>query len=137
MDHILFIHSSIDGHQGCFHLQASVNHAAMNVDVQTSVQGHSFISFLYIPRSAGSYYLSFTEKRVCQPWFIWQSIQDCENITQFVYIYAYDYMNEKQTIQTFWKLNMYFISHYHLVIFFIFSICLFAYFLSPYPRNKF
>ena len=60
MDHILFIHSSIDGHWGCFHLQASVDHAAMNVDVQTSVQGHTFNSFLYIPRSriAGSYFYS-------------------------------------------------------------------------------
>ena len=29
--HIFFIHLSIDGHQGCFHVLAIVNSAAMNI----------------------------------------------------------------------------------------------------------
>ena len=53
--HIFFIHSSVNGHLGCFHVLAIVNSAAVNVGVRVSF----WIIVLsgYMPRSgiAGSY----------------------------------------------------------------------------------
>ena len=50
-----FIHSSVDGHSGCFHVLAIVNSAAMNIGVRVSFQTMFFSR--YMPRSgiAGSY----------------------------------------------------------------------------------
>ena len=51
-----FIHSSISGHVGCFHILALVNNAAMNLGVHISFQASVFVLFRQIPRSgiAGS-----------------------------------------------------------------------------------
>ena len=55
MYHIFFIHSSTDGHIGCFHVLAIVNSAAVSIGVYVSFQ--IMIFSRYMPRSgiAGSY----------------------------------------------------------------------------------
>ena len=55
IDHIFFIHSSVDGHLGCFHVLALVNSAAMNIGMHVSFQIRLFSG--YMPRSGitGSY----------------------------------------------------------------------------------
>ena len=55
MYHIFFIHSSVNGHFGCFHVFVIVNSAAMNIGVHVSFQ--IIVLSRYIPRSgiAGSY----------------------------------------------------------------------------------
>ena len=55
MDHNFFIHSSVDGHLGCFHVLAIVNSAAMNIGVHVSFS--ILVSSGYMPRCgiAGSY----------------------------------------------------------------------------------
>ena len=51
----IFIHSSVDGHLGCFHVLAVVNSAAMSTGVRVSFQ--IIVLSGYMPRSgiAGSY----------------------------------------------------------------------------------
>ena len=55
MYQIFIIHSSVDGHLGCFHALAIVNSAAVNTGVHVSFQIMVFSG--YMPRSgiAGSY----------------------------------------------------------------------------------
>ena len=50
-----FIHSSVDGHLGCFHVLATVNSAAMSNGIHVSFS--VLVSSVYMPRSgiAGSY----------------------------------------------------------------------------------
>ena len=53
--HNFIIHSSVDGHLGCFHVLAIVNSAAMNNGIHVSFS--VLVSSGYMPRSgiAGSY----------------------------------------------------------------------------------
>ena len=55
MYHNSFIHSSVDGHLGCFHVLAIVNSATMNNGIHVSFS--ILVSSGYMPRSgiAGSY----------------------------------------------------------------------------------
>ena len=55
MYHNFFIHSSVDGYLGCFHVLAIINGAAMNTGIHVSFS--TLVSSGYMPRSgmAGSY----------------------------------------------------------------------------------
>ena len=55
MYHSFLIHSSADGHLGCFHVLAMINSAAMNIGVHVSLSDP--VSLVCMPRSgiAGSY----------------------------------------------------------------------------------
>ena len=55
MYHSFLIHSSADGHLGCFHVLAMINSAAMNIGVHVSLS--DLVSSACMPRSgiAGSY----------------------------------------------------------------------------------
>ena len=55
MYHSFLIHSSADGHLGCFHVLAIINSAAMNIGVHMSFS--DLVSSMCMPRSgiAGSY----------------------------------------------------------------------------------
>ena len=55
MCHCFLIHSSADGHPGCFHVLAMTNSAAMNIGVHVSLS--DLVSLVCMPRSgiAGSY----------------------------------------------------------------------------------
>ena len=55
MYHSFLIHSSADGHLGCFHVRTIINSAAMNTGVHVSLS--DLVSSVCMPRSgiAGSY----------------------------------------------------------------------------------
>ena len=55
MYHIFFIHSSVDGHLGCFYVLAIVNSAAVNIEVCVSFQIMVFSRYITRSGIAGSY----------------------------------------------------------------------------------
>ena len=50
MYHCFLIHSSADGHLGCFHVLAMINSAAMNIGVHVSLS--DLVSSVCMPRSS-------------------------------------------------------------------------------------
>ena len=70
MYHSFLIHSSADGHLGCFHVLTIINSAAMNIGVHVSLS--DLISYVCMPSSgiAGSwqfYFQFFKECPYCSP----------------------------------------------------------------------
>ena len=55
MYHIFFIHSSVDGHLGCFHVLAIVNNAVMNTGVHMSLWIMVFSGYMPSSGIAGSH----------------------------------------------------------------------------------
>ena len=67
MYNIVFIHSFLDGHMGYFHIFATMNNVAMNVEVKMSLWDSVFISFGHILRNRnarlfGLFYFEFFKK---------------------------------------------------------------------------
>ena len=62
MYHNFFIHSSVDGHLGCFHVLAIVNSAAMNNEIRVSLSilvSLGYVSRTGIVRSYDGLFLDF------------------------------------------------------------------------------
>ena len=55
MNHNFFIHSSVDGHLGFFHVLVIVNSAAMNIGVHVSFSTMIFSGYMPSNEIAGSY----------------------------------------------------------------------------------
>ena len=55
MCHIFFVHSSVVGHSGCFHVLAIVNSAAMDIRVHVSFRILIFSGYMPRSETAGSY----------------------------------------------------------------------------------
>ena len=55
MCHSFFIHSSVDGHLGCFHVLAIANGAVVNIGIHVSFSVVVFSEYMASSGIAGSY----------------------------------------------------------------------------------
>ena len=58
--HIFFIHSSVDGHLGCFHVLATVNSGSVNIGMHVSFGVRVFSRYMPSSGIAGSYSNSYS-----------------------------------------------------------------------------
>ena len=125
MYHVLFIHSSVDKHLGCFHVLSDVNTATVNTGVHVSFQ--ITVSSRYVPRSwvAGSYSSSiFSFLKWQSPAFMAPgtgflendfSTDQGENVFRMIQIY-YIYIYYITFIEKFYLLHALYFYHNYIVI---------------------
>ena len=96
MYHSFLIHSSADGHLGCFHVLAMTNSAAMNIGVHVSLS--DLISSVCMPRSG----LARSHNKGSQGrWLIFKTIGDIQLIFWYLYMSSPFYLTEKKKKKNF------------------------------------
>ena len=70
--YLIFMHSSVNGHLGCFHVSATVSSAAMNIAVvHVSLQIRVFSGYIRRSGIAGSYGSSMENSMEAPSTAIW------------------------------------------------------------------